>query len=69
MPILGVGVFVSMIMMAVIGLAPAAVRAHISVQNEADAKEVASYKLTMDAVQKLARVMRAAAEEVKGLQN
>jgi hypothetical protein len=36
-------------------------------QNEVDAKEVASYKLTMDAVTKLASSC-APAEEDKGLQ-
>jgi len=35
------------------------------VQNDADAKEIASYRLTMDAVNKLAVAMRAAAEEAK----
>jgi len=48
-----------------IAFAPVALAAQGLVQNDADAKEIASYRLTMDAVNKLAVAMRAAAEEAK----
>jgi hypothetical protein len=48
-----------------IAFAPVALGAQGMVQNDADAKEIASYRLTMDAVNKMAVAMRAAAEEAK----
>jgi len=48
-----------------IAFAPVALGGQGMVQNDADAKEIASYRLTMDAVNKLAVAMRAAAEEAK----
>jgi hypothetical protein len=48
-----------------IAFAPVVLGAHGVVQNDADAKEIASYRLTMDAVNKMAVAMRAAAEEAK----
>jgi cytochrome c556 len=55
----------SWIMVIVIGFAPAAVTAQPNVDNEADAKEIASYRLTMDGVRKMAIVMHAAFQEQK----
>jgi hypothetical protein len=48
-----------------IAFVPVAVGAQGMTQNDADAKEVASYRLTMEAVNKMALAMRAAADEAK----
>jgi hypothetical protein len=53
------------IMILAVAFAPAAVGAQTTSENEADVKEMASYRLTMDGVRKVAVVMRAAAEEQK----
>lgn len=54
-----------LVVLAMISLAPMPLRAQTKPQNDADAKELASYRLTMDAVNKMAVAMRAAAEEAK----
>jgi hypothetical protein len=59
-----VGVRVCIILIA-IGFAPAAATTQTDVDNEADAKEIASYRLTMDGGRKMAIVMRAAFQEQK----
>jgi hypothetical protein len=48
-----------------IALAPMPISAQTKAQNDADTKELASYRLTMDAVNKMAVAMRAAAVEAK----
>jgi hypothetical protein len=48
-----------------IAFAPLYVAAQGTTHNDADAKEIASYRLTMDAVKKMEVAMRAAAEEAK----